>query len=482
MGAVYYPQASVILRVRWEDYGDKTKDYLEKVYDLPILARRVTVNINDYTQADTFDCEIDYKSFPFDPRAIRACGITIYMQNMGKIFNSDNSLHQIAPGEENAVFVGFADEESISFDDSKRTVKLEGRDYTGLFVDRKYPHGTVNLEQSVDVVIQKIIDDLDNTKKIKLDNRIPDKLPVLSSFWGNQGQMAGHKNVDENHTYWDVIQDVVNRAGLIAYIELDKLVLTKPRVLYNSSNSKIFVYGRNLSNLEFKRKIGRMKGFNVAVRSLKLSTKEILLAKIPAEATDDWSKATGIANKENIVQALKPDGTPDVTKQGQPPQPAPYLSFRVPDVSDKKHLIEIGQKIYEEVGRQQLEGSFETKDMETAEGIKKNEETGAITLTGDKCFNILKLRVGTPIVVQIDQGDLKGLSKYTSVSQRQAFLQARCFKPEVARALAETIGKYDSVFYTKAVTFTMDAEQGFSAKVEFINFIQLPQSLGGSNA
>ena len=468
--AIYYPQASVLLRVRWEDFGDK-KASLQKVYDLSILVRNVTVNINDYTQADTFSLEVDYKNFPFDPRAIRSCGVTVFMQNVSSVSS------KIQPSGDNAVFMGFADEESIRFDDSKRTVKMEGRDYTGLLIDRKYPKGTLNVEHRLDVVIKEILASLPETKDIALANRVltlgGEQLPTLSKFWGEKDKLGSRINVSSDRSYWDVIQDIVGRAGLIAYMELDKLVLSKPRVLYDKKKTKIFVYGKNVSNLEMKRKIGRIKGFNLVVRSLDLSKKEVIEAKIPAEASSSWSKETGIPNVEVKLQTLKPDGTP-AEGDGKDAKPAPYMSFRLPDVANKAHLIRIGQELYEEISRQQIDGNLETKEMEIPDGTI---EAGKIS--GVERFDILKIRVGTPIKVEIDQGDLKGMSRFRDIAERVNFLIRRGYKQEVAAAFAETMGRYDSVFFTKAATLSMDADSGFSCKVEFVNFIEIPKSLAG---
>lgn len=461
----------MILKVRWEDFGDKSSERLQKVYDLPILARRVKVSINDYRSADTFEAEIDYKNFPFDPRCIRSCGVSVFMQNMGGVFESTNKLEQIVPSKDNAVFIGFADEESISFDDTKRTVRLEGRDYTSLLVDRKYLKGTVNLEQRVDVVLRGILDELAETQEIQLDNRVEEQLPVLARFWGEKDATSGRKNVKKTETYWDVIQDIVARAGLIAYIELDRLVLSKPRVLYSKENLKVFVYGKNVKSLEFNRKLGRRRNFNILVRSLNLNSTSdpVLEAKIPAEATEEWSEATGIANEEVKTPETKPDGTavPEADAKA-----APYMSFLLPDIRDKPHLIECGQGIYEEIGRQQIEGKFDTFEMETPEIVGR----------GQRCFDVLKLRNGTPISIEIDQGDLEGINRLASVEQKRQFLINRCYDPRVAEVFAETLGKFATPFYTKSVDFEMDGTQGFRCSVDFINFIETSnKSFGGRN-
>lgn len=458
------------LRVLWEDFSLKSDAALQKVYELPILARRLTVNINDYNTADTFDAEIDYKNFPFDPRAIRSCGVTIHIEDKGQVFKGNNALNLIQPTPENAVFQGFVDEESISFDEDKRTVRFEGRDFTSLLIDSKYLEGKpVDTGTPLDRLIQELLNQIKATEKIKVDNRTGKELPTLKQFFPDFGQpLAGQKNVGRDDTYWEIITDLVQKAGLICFIELDKLVISTPRVLYDKSNAKKFIYGRNIQKLEFKRKLGRHKGFNVAVRYLDLATKEVLLAKIPEEASDDFVTRTGQARKRIQIPVINPDGT-----LGEP-KDAPFITFRVTNVKNKAHLTEIGEKIYEEMSRQQLEGTFNTKEMCTTDA--KNNE-----------FDILKLRVATPVEITIDQGDMKGLDALAKRFEHPGgvvdvkartreiakFLKARCYEDDVAEALAKTYGKMSPTFYTKAASFSLDAEQGFSLKVDFLNFIDL---------
>jgi hypothetical protein len=453
--SVYYPQAAMILRVIWEDFDLKSDAALQKVYTLPIVARRLNVHINDYNTADTFDAEIDYKQFPFDPRCIRSCGVSIYLEDKKRIYNEDGSLSVIEPSANNVLFMGFADEETITLDEDKRTVKIEGRDFTSLLLDAKYLEGKpIPMGSPLDEVITQLLSTLKSVQKLQIDNRTGKSLPTLAQFAPDFGQLGSSKNTGKDDNYWEIIQDLVSRAGLICFIELDKLVISTPRVLYNKGNSKQFVYGVNVKSLEMKRKLGRHKGFNVLVRCLDIASKRVLLAKIPEEATDGWAKSTGVPKKRVQVPVIKPDGTLDTPKDG------PFISFRVTNVRDQAKLVEIGEKIFEEMSRQQIEGTMETHEMETIDKVGAS-------------FNLTKIRVATPIAIELDQGDMHGISRIKSVEERERFLRARGYEPSVARAFASSMGKFSTVFYTKAATFTLDADRGFSLKLEFLNFIEL---------
>lgn len=459
--SVYFPQAVVVLRVIWEDFQNKSDPRQQAVYKLPVQAKRLNVHINDYNSADTFDCEIDFKNFPFDPRTIRSCGVSIHIDDMGKLYK-DGQLNQIDLGDEAAlkntvIFQGFVDEETIDLDDSKRTVRFEGRDFTSLFLDAKYLEGKpIPVTSPLDVVLKELISQVKGTERIKLDPRLPPgtKLPTLSEFAPDFGSMGASKNVNRDDNYWEIIQDLVARAGLICYIEIDKLVLSTPRVLYDKTNAKQFLYGKNVRSLSFKRKLGRHKGFNVKVRYMDLATKKVLTAEIPKEASDDWIKATGTKKERVQVVTVDPATGKDTKKDG------PILTFRVANVKNQVQLTTIGEKIFEEMSRQQIEGEMETVDMETTD--RKGKQ-----------FDLTKLRVGTPIAIELEQDDLAQISRMKSNDARIKFLLARGYETSVAAALATSMGKFSPVFYTREATFTIDADSGFRLKVGFLNFIDL---------
>lgn len=404
------------------------------------------------------------------------------MEDVKKVFNGDNSLVNVFPRETganpNVILRGFADEERITFDDTKRTVRLEGRDFTALLIDKKYNKGAISLEKRVDEVLSSILADNEETAQIVLENQVQGELPILSSFWGEKDLLSGKRNSKKDETYWDVIQDIVRRAGLIAYIELSKLVLSTPRNLYDKNRAVKFVYGKNLMNLEFSRKIGRRRGFNLIVRSLNLSTKEVLEAKIPLQATQEWSDATGIANVEVKLKKIKADGTAETAEKEEV---APYMSFLVADVTSEDQLIKVGEGLYEEIGRQEIEGNMTTAEMASADGMLKE-------------FNLLHLRNGTPLQIYMNQGDLSALSAFyksdgslkefdpsnTSSAKKRAqieatvakYLEARGWASKTATQFARAYGAYGDLFYTKAVEFSLDNDQGFKCKIDFINFIQ----------
>lgn len=473
---IFYPQAVVTLRLRPENFGDEENAKLNDDIVFTVLAKQVTVNLNSYREADTFDMTIDYKNFPFDPRIIRSLGVSIFIEDKKKLFRTNNELNLLIPDEENLVFQGFADTDSIQLTEEERTVRLEGRDFTSLLIDQEYLGKPIQTSKPLDIVIRDLLDQLEATKPIKIQNLTLEDLPILANLSADKGKNAGAKNPRKSRSYWDHIQNLVEKAGLIAFISLDTLVITKPRKLYDRSKAKVFVYGANLIDLEFERKLGRQKGFNIRVVSLNFKEKVVIDAKIPEEATEEWSKDIGIKRERILL--------PSVDTQGKklPNKEAPFITFRIRDVATKNELVAIGEKIFEEIGRQQIEGKLTTKEMQVCD--KDNN-----------FFNSQLFRVGTPIEVSIDQGDLEGLPKLIQLLKAsnqnkegsgnidaikgkiKKFLIQRCYAPKVADAFAESLTKFDTPFFTKAVQFTVDQESGWTMEIDFLNFIDLPRSL-----
>lgn len=459
--SVFYPQGCITLGVVFENFdgSQQTTQQLQanplNVYTFTMQAKNISVQINDYLTADTFTAEIDFKQFPFDPRAIRNCKVDIAMQDMGSIYNADGTPNQIVPTEDNINFQGFVDEDSIEFDENKRIVKLEGRDFTGLFLDTVWTGKTINTDLPLDVLIKNIIAGVPTFNNISVVNLTGvSPLPALASFAPDFNDPQEQKiNAHPNASYWDIIQDLVVRAALICYIAIDELIITSPRVLYNESQALRMVYGSNLTDLEFKRKLGRKKGFNIAVRSYDFTNKAPVLAKIPLKATAAWLKAMNLQATAIQIPQINTDGSPGTSKD------APYTSFRFQDMT-LAQAISKGQDIFEQMGRQQMEGSLTTRDMQFPQ------------VTGP-CVSAFDFEVGTAIKIEILQDDLKRISQIEDPDTRYNYLINQGFSNKVAQALSQSLGKFSLTFYTKSVELSIEEDQGFKMKVNFINYIQI---------
>lgn len=491
----YYPQGAVELRILPEDYKLVSDATLQATRTLRIQARDITVKVNDYKTTDTFSLEIDYKHFPFDPRTIRACGVVIFMQDMEGVYKDDGSVNTIVPNGPtkvnpdipNAVFIGFADDETIEFDDLRRTVRLEGRDCTALLIDQKYAENApISLNVTLDVAIQTLIATFPATKNIAVINNTGDTLPTLAQYYPDFGSpLAGQKNPGKHESYWEIIQDIANRAGLICYMGrsltpggtiVPAIILSTPKnQIVKAANGETVddikvIYGINVKNLKLKRKLGRFKGFNLQVRSR--VGKDVLIAKIPEEATVEWGVGFGFqlsltqtSNFDPVqVPVLKPDGSLDTTQT----HVAPYITFPVPNVGNKDALIKIGQTTYEQYSMQQLEGSFDTFEML---GRGTTKDSNVDNKASFKVYDLTQIKKGQTICLEIDADDLDEISRLSSVETRTEYLKDRNYDPVVAAIFAKTMGKFSPRFQIKNYVMNINQTNGWKLTIEFQNVV-----------
>lgn len=457
--SVYYPQAAATLRLVLEDF-DTDDASLNDKYTFTVIPKMVEVEINDYNEADTFKMELDYKNFPFDPRTLRAVGVTIHMEDMEALYNDSGRQKKIIPSDDNAVFLGFADEESIELDANNRIIRLEGRDFTALLLDQKFLGPVVDKSQPLINIIRSLLDAIKSTENIAIENRTGEDLPSPASLVTDFSNLGSKKNSKKGSSYWDVITQIMFELGLVAFIEKDKFVIDKPRNAYvGRQGFTQFVYGINLKSVKFKRKLGRFKGINIRVRGLDFEKKEVINVDIPKDATSADLRGLG----ENKVPVM------DVNGKKVDEKAAPYITFRTTGIRDRDHLIQKGEEIYYHYSRQQLEGSLSTKEMTLPERIFNNGQAS------DRIERISfsKIKNGTPIEVIIDQGDMEKVSQLANVQDRKKYLVERFYNEQVAEAIARTLNKVNTPFYTKSVRFMLDSQNGFSMDLEFINIIDL---------
>ena len=97
-------------------------------------------------------------------------------------------------------------------------------------------------------------------------------------------------------------------------------------------------------------------------------------------------------------------------------------------------------------------------------------------------FDLLQLKIGTPIQIEIAQEDVKNILRTgpggdkVSDGDRVAYLVKRGYPKKVAEDLIQAVskgtGKLRPTFYTREVVLDM-SEQGFSCRIGFVNYIQL---------
>lgn len=462
----YFPQATIKLGILFEDFNISSVAVGANTTPITVQARNLSLHYNDFRTADTFTCEIDYKNFPFDPRSIRACSVRIYMDDMESLVDESGEYQKLIPTVNNLRFAGFVDQNTISFDDNRRTVKLEGRDFTCLLTDQKYYlTAAIDDNKPLDVAIQGFFNSIPALKGVKIINRTVPLISPLPNAGGFMPQsssaMAAIRNPGPNSTYWDIIQDKIRRCGLIGYFHFDTFVITTPRNQNDETLDLKFIYGKNIKNVSFNRKIGRLKNFNLILRSV--NDKDVLDVHIPRDASPVWGARYGIPVGADLFQPLiTPSGTTDQNAV----QPAPAHTFNIPKIANQAALISLGQTLFEEFSFEQLDGSLTTHEMLVHRGVNKTD-------SDYEELSSTEIEVGMSIAIDIDGTDLDNISRLQSTAQRVKYLKLRGYSDEIATLFATTLGKMKPRFLIKDFSLDLSQESGFKMMINFINIIDI---------
>ena len=486
MRKLYYPKAIAKLEVLLYDYGQAN---YAKPFNVTLVPISATVDKTSYQQADTFALTVRFEDLPFDPRLARSILVNIAIVDVKSLnaFKSDD----FRP--EHIIFRGFADTHNISLEEQDRTITFEGRDYTALFIDAQFDNANlpdakgkrtkrISLNRPVLTIIKDLMSNLPAVKNMKIRDETMGRavknfavsVPSYDLVNGQQSTSGQFAHVNPNRTYWDAIVSICEVAGLICYVDLDELVITTPRILYqgsatNSKRTLQMIYGTNIMRLDFHRNLGKKKKFNIVVRNFEVETEKAIVVTIPRDATDEWSKQMSIPKKLAKTSELDTNGI-------RIERDAPFISFFYPDLRTREGLIDVGQKIFEEFIRQQLEGTCETHDMQVLDDRGME-------------FDLTKIKTGTPIKIEMLIEDVKKLLRFDTkgdkisdgkradeINKKISYLQTRGYGRSVARQLVNAIaagsGKLRPTFYTREASISMD-NNGFKMRIGFVNFIQI---------
>ena len=497
---VWYPQAGLLLRVRWEDQKpvepDTSLRSLDRRSDLQeiqnarlgetfkVQPQNVTVDLNSYAEADTFRATLDYKNFPFDPRTIRSIYVTVHMED------TQGVDRRIVPSLKNLVFVGFCDNSSIDMDETDRTVMLEGRDLTSLFLDLKKPSFfKTNWKNTFEQELKRIVDFVPGARNIKVEVDPPlsgeigkkiDPNRKKTQAYGNskdnllenkksaedieKQQEEARKNRDnfeksvakdgsnlkptrKEANFWDLITSLSADLGYITYMDRGVLRARTARNFYNDNNPTQYIYGHNLASVNFERKTGRKKKTNLLLTSLNTAENKPIKVKIPQDVTaadgfGDFINKFG-SPQEIGDGKMKPVFIEKYDEKGKflENQEAETLSFPVPTVKDRLALIAKGITIYEEIIRQHLEGEFVTHDM-------------LFFKTNGEMMDISKVSVGDYVNIGIRMDDLDKITDIKREEDRRAYLESVGYPGQVAAGFARTLSSFKYNFFLRSVRFS----------------------------
>lgn len=463
-----------------------------------VLPEMVKVRRNGIKDADTAKITIDFRDVPVDPRVVRACLVSVAMGTVeadeweagqqGKR-REDGTLRSLVdrePGQElkfnsSTVFVGFVDEWLANFSEDGDTIRLECRDVGALLRDEPLPAGVgIDLTLPIDQGVRELINRFPSSRGLDvrygtptdpddpLNTFAPETAPVPADTLSpvqksRKGRAARGKKRGKKQKVWDHVLDVCQRLGLVPMLRGFTLFLMQPRVLFASfAGARKMVLGRNIQTLTFARKLGGVTSDTIEVRCPDPRIGRTRWARYPVL---DGEPSSGILGKTGSPQPVvsrasrvSPNGTADERIQ----------VYTVRGVNDLARLEEVARSTFEEIGRQEIEGSLSTEDIESFE----------TRVQGD----LLLLQPGEPVTIQVapvgdedspvPAGNLQRLQGQ-SVALRAAYLESLGIAPQTAQKLAVAQEQVElvSTFRAGHVNLEWDQDDGVHLDFDFHNFV-----------
>lgn len=426
------------------------------------IPKSATVELPGYRQAGTFQLEFDWRELPIDPRLIRSAAVEIFL---GSVSASDFSTGMTSvdssgcrrsvlntqsetghPRDDLMALAGNVDSWFTQHTGEGGTVKIEGRDFRGMFLDSPCDEAVMaklNLSQPIPDLVADILRGHPAAQYIKV-MYIPQDWPNLTpppvlDVKGltrvrrkAQGEGTTGSGPGDHVSMWDLITKYCFLVGAIPFFRGRNIIIrpassvfdpSKPKagakdrvfdpaVRYdddgNPFESRKMVFGRNIKELSFERKLSGTKVPVVEIVSFDTSSKErgerkMLIEQWPP-ADKELARISGVYPSGEVAQTDK-------------------LQISVPGIRDRDRLLGIARSIYEEVGRGELGGACSTGVLSSFKGSNDDPD-------------LLRLRPGDPVEFLTDvravTSQAPGASTYMDSTRKSFTEQVETVKQALA--------------------------------------------------
>lgn len=432
----------------------------EETITLQVRPRRVAIEYNDHNHADTASISAEWRDAGVDPRFLKSATCEIWI-------GSADEYGIFTPTDKNLRFIGVMTRPRRSArEGSGFQTELEFHDYTDLFLRQK-PFPTKGLPAFTDDIFgawQKICDHtgpLDEEGEVissvaALRNRLEfrggvDPGTVLASAVSRRFAKLSSVPSKDKADAWAVWQQCVGMLGLISYIDRDRCIVTTSTEHYAPESAPRMVWGKNILELDEEAN-AHFSDKGVAITSFDPLTGTTLEAF--------WPPANDKRIRRKRVSASK--------KKAKAPafESERYDYFEYHGVTDPNRLLSIAQRVWDERSRQELEGKLRTAEM-------------FVDTVDQRIIDILELRTGDNIRVEIDPADHETLSSLGSTPRRIDYLTARGYSEDVAKLIVRNMKEsnvLDATFHTTRVNIEVEADGDagkFEVGIAFQNRIQI---------
>ncbi|HEU4729976.1 MAG TPA: hypothetical protein VFT22_18895 [Kofleriaceae bacterium] len=412
-----------------------------------VQPRKITLIQNDHNHADEAHVTVDWRDAGTDPRLLRNAAGVLYLANADERGNWE-------PTEANARFAGILTRASRRVGRGEAmTVDLEFLDYTTLFLEAK-PFGTKGVpdySQRLDDAWKRVVSQTPGAG-VLADRLVLQGLtdfPLLGKAVSKR--FAGLAKVPVKNTRtdaWAVWQQCVGMLGLISYIRVDQCVVTTTQSYYTSQDPPRLIWGKNILAMTESRNPYFGKGVGLAS-----------FDPLTGRSVEAFWPPFGDARIRKKVVAAKRKVSAASVRQGEDRE---YFTWA--SATDVSALTEIAKRVYEERGKQEMEGTITTAEMFTD------------TLSG-KSFDLLTLKSGDNVRIEFDQRDKELLQQLPTERERVEYLKKRGYSEDVATLMARNMSDFallDPTFYVKRVVTSLEVDKeggSYETEINYVNRI-----------
>lgn len=480
---------------------------------LPISA---TVTRNGLRDASVAEVVFDYRVLPIDPRSVRSGLISLTIGSVDSDSYRDGVLNRTERGSDGMLasivehklgdelafvggktrFVGFIDEWKIEHTDRGSTISCTMRDVSSLMLDQKLPRGVgIDLMLPIEQGVSELLDTFVATKGIRVYFATPEDVeagvptvvgPIPDASLhelakAKKGKKAkAQKQGDHDDSVWDHIATTCAKLGLIAMVRGLAVFICEPRnVLGSPKQPRRMVWGRNLSDLNFTRKVSGFTTQTIEVRSPNPVLGRTMWARYPVFNGEPTSGILGDPNSPQPVTSRPQKVDPAGRKEEQ----VEVLS--IARVADLATLERIARNSFEEMARQEIDGNFETSDLDSWEGwLEFGDEDLLAMMPGDP----IEFLYAPPDDAEDDAGKriLASVQQIETMpaARRADYLRGLGMSETAARRLAEAaeLVHQANVFRVGSLEITFDADVGVTVSGSFYNYIAIREGADGEAA
>lgn len=467
-GALYRPRAAIELDIPyWGSNADNAK--FEQIYPRPI---EIKWTRNHHLAADELTVTIDRESGGVDPRMMKHARVSMWM------WDEESSPQTDGRDEAHLRFTGIVRDAERRQTDSGWVVDLVCQDYTSMFINMK-PFPTDGMPEwnfTLRTAWENICDNTGyfdpewtNPKTGKkggirssvkaLRDNIRFEPPELESRTLGESTSARFLEISKpapkrGSDAWGVWMYLCSMLGLVSFIDRNSCVVRTTNEHFKEENAPFFRYGENIEDFQDKADTD-ISNTGLLVKSFDPLRGVLLESRYPTP-TDDRIKKTRVSVKRAAKESR------DVTLNEASAQ---YEEFEAHWITDQEALDDFTKFAYDQRSKQELTGSFHTKEMFVSAGPG-----------GGVLVDILDLQPGDCIYVGINDETYEAVRNLVSDEEKVDRLVQECgYTPGLARLCARNISVHalkSPIFHLETLEVHL-APETFDIEIKFHNKINL---------